>query len=67
MVVTDTLPEVVSGSVFSLLYLGRHLLPLTTYSRYQPRDSNGNLFLTTTSRSISMSDMDLDLDFVSIH
>ena len=35
-------------SVFSLQPPGRFLLPLTTLDRYQPRDSGGKFFLTTT-------------------
>ena len=38
---TDTLPVLVIKSAFSLLPLGRYLLPVTTQNRYQPTDSSG--------------------------
>ena len=45
--VTTTLPVLVIQSVFSLLTLGRYLLPLTALNRYQPTDRLGveNSFL----------------------
>ena len=46
---TDTLPVLVMQSIFSLLPLGRYLLPLTTLNRYQPTDSSGKLLFTTMS------------------
>ena len=42
---TDTLPGLVIQSVFSLLPLGRYLLPLTIQNRYQPTDSSGKFAL----------------------
>ena len=41
-------------SVFSLLPLGRYLLPLTTLSRYLPTNSSGKLLFTTISRNVSV-------------
>ena len=38
---TNTLPVLAIQSVFSLIPLGRYLLPLTTLNRYQPTDSSG--------------------------
>ena len=52
--VTDALPVLIIQSVFSLLPLGRYLLPLTTLSRYQPTDSSGKLLFTTISRNVSI-------------
>ena len=49
---TDTLPVLVIQSVFSLLPLGRHLLPPTTLNRYQPTDSSRKLLFTTLSRNV---------------
>ena len=48
---TNTLPVLVIQSIFSLLPLGRYLLPLTTLNRYQTLDSSGKFFFTTTSRN----------------
>ena len=42
---TNTLLVLVIKSVFSLLPLGRYLLPLTTLNRYQPADSSCFFFL----------------------
>ena len=56
LLATNTRPEVVIYSAFSLhvLPLGRLLLPLTTLNRYQPTDSGGKFFFTTTSRNLSI-------------
>ena len=70
---TDTLPVLVIQSVFSLLPLGRYLLPLTTLNRYQPTDSSGKLFFTTVSRNVSIIRYRISLvtilllDLVMIH
>ena len=50
---TDTLPVTIIQSEFSLLPLGRYLLPVTTQNRYQPTDSSGKLLFTTISRNVS--------------
>ena len=41
-------------NAFPLLSLGKYLLLLTTFDRYQSRDGNGNFFITTTSRNMSI-------------
>ena len=70
---TDTLPVLVIQSVFSLLPLGRYLLPLTTLNRYQPIDSSGKLLFTTISRNVSIVRYRISLvtilllDLVMIH
>ena len=70
---SDILPGEVPKSVFLLIPLVRYLFPLTTCNRYQPRDSNGNFFFTTTSRNISIVRYGMSLVaivllvFVSIH
>ena len=42
---TDTFPVLVIQSAFSLLPLGRYLLPVTTQNRYQSTGSSRKLFL----------------------
>ena len=70
---TDTLPGLVIKSVYSLLLLGRYLLPLTTLNRYQPTDSSGKLLFTTVLRNISVVRYRISLvtilllDLVMIH
>ena len=70
---TDTLPVLVIQSVFSLLSLGRYLLPITTLNRYQATDSSGKLLYTTMSRNVSIVryrislETILLLDLVMIH
>ena len=70
---TDTLSVLVIQSVFSLLPLGRYLLPLTTLNRYQPTDSNGKLLFTTISSNVSIFRYRISLitilllDLVMIH
>ena len=49
---TDNLAVLVIQSVFSLLPLGRYLLPLTTLNRYQPTDSSGKSLFTTISMNV---------------
>ena len=51
---TDILPVLIIQNVFSLLPLGRYLLPLTTLSRYQPTNISGKLLFTTISRNVSI-------------
>ena len=51
---TNTLPVLVIQNAFSLLPMGRYLLPLTTLNRYEPRDSRGKFFFTTRSRNVSI-------------
>ena len=71
--VSDTLPVLVIQSVFSLLPLGRYPLPITTPSRYQPRDSSGKLLYTTISRNVTFVRCRMSLvtilllDLVMIH
>ena len=71
---TDTSP--VLESPFSLLPLGRYLLPVTTQKRYQSTGSSRKFFFTTTSRNVTnvtivrcrMSLVTiLVMDFVMIH
>ena len=70
---TDTLPVLLIYSAFSLLPLGRYLLPLTTLNRYQPTVSSGKSFLTTTSRNVTIVTYRMSLatilvlDFVMIY
>ena len=70
---TDTLPVTVIQSEFSLLPLGRYLLPVTTHNRYQRTDSSGKLLFTTTSRSLTIVRYRMSLvtilvlDLVMIH
>ena len=70
---TDTMPVLVIQSVFSLLPLGRYLLPITTLNRYQPTDSSGKLLYTTISRNVSIVRYRMSLvvilllDLVMIH
>ena len=67
---TNTLPEVVLESIFSLLPLGRHLLPLSTHNRNQPIDSNEHFFSGLHPAKLLLPDMEcllLLLDFVLIH
>ena len=70
---TNTLTVPVIQSVFSLLLLGRYLLPLTTLNKYQPTDSNEKFCFTTTSRNVSIVRYRmslvaiLPLDYVMIH
>ena len=70
---TDTLPMLVIQSVFSLLRLGRYLLPITTPSRYQPIDSSGKLLYTAISRNVTFGRRRMSvvtillLDLVMIH
>ena len=60
-------------SAFSLLPLGRNLLPVTTQNRYQSTGSSGKLFFITTSRNVTIVRCRLSLvtililDFVMIH
>ena len=58
---TDTLPVRVTLRIFLLLPLVTYLLPPTTLNRCQTRDSNGNLFFTTTWRNISVVKYGLSL------
>ena len=51
---TDTLPLLVIKSAFSLLPLGRYLLPVTTQNRYQSTGSSGKFFFATTSRNVTI-------------
>ena len=51
---TDTLPVLVIKSAFSLLPLGRYLLPVTTQNRYQSTGSSRKFFFTTTSRNVTI-------------
>ena len=55
---TDTLPVLVIKSAFSLLPLGRYLLPVTTQKRYQSTGSSGKFFFTTTSLHQGISDVE---------
>ena len=70
---TDTLPVLVIKSAFSLLPLGRYLLPVTTQKRYQSTGSSGKFFFTTTSRNVTIVRCRMSLvtmlvlDFVMIH
>ena len=70
---TDTLSVLVIKSAFSLLPLGRYLLPLTTQNRYQSIGSSGKFFFTTTSKNITIDRWviplvtKLLLDLVMIH
>ena len=51
---TDIFPVLVIQSEFSLLPLGRYLLPVTTQNRYQSTGSSQKLLFTTTSRNVSI-------------
>ena len=51
---TDTLPVLVIKRAFSLLSLGRYLLPVTTWNRYQSTGSRGKSLFTTTSRNVTI-------------
>ena len=51
---TDTLSVLVIKRTFSLLPLGRYLLPITTRTRYQSTCSSGKFFFTTTSRNVTI-------------
>ena len=51
---TDTLPVLVIKSAFSLLPLGRYLLPVTTQNTYQSTGSSGKFFFTTAPRNVSI-------------
>ena len=70
---TDTLLVLVIKSAFSLLPLGRYLLPVTTRNRYQSTGSSGKFFFTTTLRNVTIVRCRmfqvtiLVLDFVLIH
>ena len=55
---TDALPVLVIKSAFSLLPLGRYLLPVTTQERYQSTGSSGKFFFTTTSLHQGISDVE---------
>ena len=67
---TDALPVLVIKSAFSLLPLGRCLLPVITWNRYQ---SSGKFIFTTTSRNVTFVRCRMSLvtilflDFVMIH
>ena len=50
-----TFPVIVVESTFSLLSLGRYLLPLTTLNRYLSRHSNKNFIFTTSSKNITIT------------
>ena len=69
---TDTLPVLVLKSAFSLLPLGRYLLPVATQNRYQSTGSSG-IFFSTTSRNVTIVRFSMPLvtilvlDFVMIH
>ena len=69
----DTLPVLVIQSVFSLLPLGRYLLPVTTQNRYQSTGSSGKLLFTTISGNVSIVRYRISLvtilllDLVTIH
>ena len=54
----DTSPVAVFESTFSLLLLGRYLLPVTTQKRYQSTGSSGKFFFTTTSLHQGISDVE---------
>ena len=60
-------------SAFSLLPLGRYLLPVTTWHRYQSTGSSGKFYFTTTSRNVTVVRCRMSLvtilvlDFVMIH
>ena len=70
---TSTLPVLVIQNEFSLLPLGRYLLVITTLNRYQPRESHGRFFFTTSSRKVAFVRYRmplvtiLPLDLVMIH
>ena len=70
---TEILPVLVIKSAFSLLPLGRYLLPITTQNRYQPTDSSWKFFFTTTSRNVTIVRYRISLvtilllDLVMIH
>ena len=72
---TYTLQVLLIKSAFSLLPLGRYLLPLTTWNRYQYTGHSGKFFFTTTSSNLTtcivrcrMSlETTLVLEFVLIH
>ena len=51
---TNILLVLVIKSSFSLLPLGRYLLPFTTWNGYEPKDSSGNFLFTTESRNVSI-------------
>ena len=71
--IADTLPVVEIQSTFSLLSLGRYLLPVTPWNRYQSAGSSGKFFFTTTSRNVSIVRYRISLvtilvlDLVMIH
>ena len=70
---SDILPFLVMECPLPLLPLVRYPLRSTTVNRYHPRDSNGNIFFTTTSRNVSVVRYGVSLvtilllDFVMIH
>ena len=51
---TDTLPVLVIKGGFSLLPLGKYLLPVTTWNRYKSTGSSGKFLFTTTSRNVTI-------------
>ena len=55
---TNTLPLLVIQSAFSLLSLGRFLMPLTTLNRYQPTDSSRKFFLSLHQGMYLLSDIE---------
>ena len=71
--VVGVLPVIVIQIVFSLLPLGRYLLPLTTLNSYQPIDSYGKFSFTTTASNVPIVKYRMSLvtipplDLVIIH
>ena len=51
---TDALPVLVIKGALSLLPLGRYLLPVTTWNRYQSKGSSGKFSLSTISRNVTI-------------
>ena len=70
---TDTLPVLIIKRAFSLIPLGRYLLPVTTWNRNQSTGSSGKFFFTTKSRNVTIVRCRMSLvtivvmDFVMIH